>query len=1088
VLLIIRRLRTFSYIFFVALFPLQGFAQVNTASLTGSVTDQSSAVVGEAKVTALNLATNVTHTTVTDSSGYYFFPSLPIGEYDVTVEKQAFERVAYRLKLDPAEKGRQDFELHVGSSSENVTVQAEGLRLSTEDASLGAVVGNTTITETPLYLRNWDDLLRLVPGVQANRYTDQSGATSAGRTGGFNVHGVHSLQNNFILDGVDNNSISENVQELTTQVSRPSVDAIEEFKVITNPYSAEYGRSPGGAVVINTKGGTNAIHGLAFEYLRNRVFDANDFFSNRSGLDKPQNTQNQFGGDLGAPIIKDKLFGFFAYEGTRIRRGVSRISTVPLPNERIGDFSPTAAAAAGVTYPTIVDPATGLPFPNNQIPADRIDPFMTKIMTLFPQPNLSGQLNNFARNASLSDGNDSYNGRIDWIATSADTVFGRYSYSDRSRFIPGFFGGIGDGTSTSAWGRQTLKAHNFVLGWTHIFSPRLANEFRAGFSRNYSYARQDPFGANHTSDFVPGVPQNPAVDGGISQITFTDFTFIGSPDFLPKSQVPQQWQWIDNLSLTTGRHALKFGADLRTPMRNIFQDEPGTRGSLTFDKTFTGLTYADALLGYVKNAQLTNVFFVDQRFRMLSGFVQDDFKATRHLTLNLGLRYDFATPALEGQNRMANFDPSGSGSVLHASSGSLEDRALVTTSYRNFAPRVGLAYALGDKTVIRGGYGIYYLLFERYGSENQLALNPPSLINNVVTSSGGSPVFFLRDGFPSDFLDPASLDLSRVRIRAVNPELNVPYVQQWSFGIQRELPWNFVGELNYVGTKSTHLDVLSDFNQPIAGVKPYSNFGYIEYMNSIGSGVYHGLEGMLDRRFQNGLSFRLSYTYSRSIDNTPEELSANSGAAQNGRDYDSWRGPSDFDTPHRVAVSYVYEFPFGPHKQFLKTGPLSYILGGFHTSGVYTYASGRPFTVNSGGTIGSSIDPFGAATAVPNIIGTPTVVGTPDCWYYAAQNAACQAAAPGLSDAFELQSPGEFGNASRNLLRGPHTNVFDFALIRDFVFTERTKLAFRWEVFNLTNTPLFGQPNNNFSSSAAGRITTLAGDPRVMQFALRLSF
>ncbi len=711
-----------------ACFTFQSHAQVNTASLTGEVTDQSHAMVSDANVSLVNLATNVTHTTRTDSSGYFFFPSLPIGEYDVTVEKQEFQRAAYRLKLDPAQKGRRDFELHVGSTSESVTVQAEGPRLSTEDASLGAVVGNTTIKDTPLYLRNWDDLLRLVPGVQANRYTDQSGATSAGRTGGFNVHGVHSLQNNFILDGVDNNSISENVQELTTQVSRPSVDAIEEFKVITNPYSVEYGRSPGGAVVVNTKGGTNTIHGLAFEYLRNRVFDANDFFSNRAGLDKPQNTQNQFGGDLGGPIIKNKLFGFFAYEGTRIRRGVSRISTVPLPNERIGDFSPAAAAAAGVTYPAIIDPTTGLPFTNNQIPSDRIDPFMTKIMTLFPLPNLAGQLNNFARNAGLSDDNDSYSGRVDWNATPADTVFGRYSYSSRARFIPGFYGGIGDGTSTSAWGRQTLKAHNVVVGWTHIFNARLANEFRAGFSRNYSYARQDPFGLNHTSDYVPGVPQNPAVDGGVSQITFTNFTFIGSPDFLPKSQVPQQAQWIDNLSLTRGRHALKFGVDLRTPMRNIFQDEPGTRGSLTFDKTFTGFTYADALLGYVKSAQLTNVFFVDQRLRMFSGFVQDDFKVTSRFTLNLGLRYDFATPALEGQNRMANFDPSGSGSLVHATSDSLEDRALVKPAYRNFAPRVGLAYGLDDKTVIRAGYGIFYLLFERYGSENQLALNPPSLI------------------------------------------------------------------------------------------------------------------------------------------------------------------------------------------------------------------------------------------------------------------------------------------------------------------------------------------------------------------------
>src|SRR5437016_4966288 len=698
-----RRYLVFVFALMASALPL--LAQVNDATLNGLITDQSQAAVADATVTAQNQATNFTQVAHTDASGYYSFLSLPIGTYAVTAKQTGFEPVSAQVLLETAQKARHDFSLKVGESKETVVVESDPPSLSTEDASLGAVVNNNIVADTPLYLRNWDDLLRLVAGVQSNRYTDQSGATSAGRTGAFNVHGVHSLQNDFVLDGIDNNTFSENVQELSTQASRPSVDTIQEFKVITNPYSAEYGRSPGAAVVVTSKGGTNEIHGVAYEYLRNNFFDANDFFSNRSRLTKPKNNQNQFGASIGAPVMHDKLFGFFNYEGTRISRGVLRISTVPLPNERTGDFSPAAAAANGIApYPTIYDLTTGQPFNNNQIPQGSIDPFATKIMALFPLPNLSGQLNNYVRNALLTDNADSYNGRIDWVPSQSDNIFARYSYSNRNRFIPGYYGGIGDGTSTSAWGRQVLKGQSAVIGWTHVFTPTLVNEFRLGFIRDYSFAEQDPFGQNKVDEFVPGVPDNPAVAGGISQITLTNFTFIGSPDFLPKQQVPQQFQWVDNLSKTLGNHALKFGLDLRAPMRNIYQDEPGTRGSLTFDKIFTcqraagtnqctgntGISYADFLLGDVKGSQLTNVHFVDQRLWMLSVFVEDDFKLRRNLTLNLGLRYDFSTPALEGNNEVANFDPtanSGAGGLVFASDSSLEQRALVQINKHNFAPR-----------------------------------------------------------------------------------------------------------------------------------------------------------------------------------------------------------------------------------------------------------------------------------------------------------------------------------------------------------------------------------------------------------------
>lgn len=395
-----------------------------------------------------------------------------------------------------------------------------------------------------------------MPGVQINRYTNQSGATSSGRTGSFNVNGVHSLQNNFLLDGIDNNTFSENVQELSTESAHPSVDVISQFNVITNPYSAEYGRGPGAVVSVNTRSGSNQLHGTAYEFVRNQYFDSFDYFTKRTTTRKAEDNQNQFGGSLGGPIRRDRLFFFFNYEGTRIKQGLSRISTVPLDNERVGDFSNAAAATAGVAnYPTVYDPttcpkpytiSTGCQaFPNNQIPSTRIDPSVAALIALFPEPNYKPgsatfpELNNYSRTGAATDFNDSYDGRGDWTPSTADTVFVRYNYFSRTRSIPGYFGGLADGTSTSAWGNQTLSGNSVVLGWTHVINPRMVNEFRFGWVRDFSYAQQQPFSLTETAgSFVPGIPDNPAIGGGVPLTTFTNKTFLGSPDFLPKRQIP----------------------------------------------------------------------------------------------------------------------------------------------------------------------------------------------------------------------------------------------------------------------------------------------------------------------------------------------------------------------------------------------------------------------------------------------------------------------------------------------------------------------------------------------------------------------
>ena len=1108
----------------IALAPLAE-AQVNTASLSGLATDPSGAVVPNVTVTVTNNATGYSRTVKTDSAGAYSMQDLPIGGYAVKVNASGFGEMSEEVTLEVGQRVREDFHLKLGNAQQTVSVEAGTPLLSPDDASISTVVGPTTIEQTPLALRNWDDLLRTVPGVQISRFTQQSGATSAGRVGDFNVNGVHSLQNDFILDGIDNNTFSENVQELSTESAHPSLDTIAEFNVITNPYSAEYGRSPGAVVSVNTKSGSNHFHGLGYEYVRNNYFDSNDFFSDRHGLAKPKYNQNQFGANLGGPVIKNKLFFFFDYEGTRIKQGVLRTSTVPLPNERTGDFSPATAAAVGVKYPTIYDPTTCgpaysgsncQPFANNSIPSGDLDPAVQKLMALFPLPNTTTagsppDLNNYIRNALLTDFEDNYDARVDWTASSSDTVFARYNYSTRNRDIPGYLGGLADGTSTSAWGNQILKAHSAVLGWTHILSGSMVNEFRFGWVRNYSYAQQQPFTLSQLAgDFVPGIPDNPALGGGVPLTSFSNYAFEGSPDYLPKQQVPMQYQYNDTLSMVHGRQTFKYGVSVYLPMRNLFQDEPGTRGDLTFTGVFTcqhsapgkcvsgtGLSYADGLLGDTEYTQLTNVFFVDQRLWMASGFVEDDWKATPKLTLNLGMRYDFATPAMEGRNRMADFDPS-TGALIFASGGSMQNRAIVKPNTKNFGPRFGFAFSPDANTVFKGGYGIYYTLFERIGSEDELALNPPNLINKTLTSNT-TPVLTPSVGFPTNFLDPSTIDFSNLtafHIRSVPVNDPQPYVQQWSLGIQHQFGANWGAEVDYVGTKSTHLDVIRNYNQPIiaggvsTGVVPYTNFGQIEWTSPIGYGSYNGLQASLEHRFTKGFEMDAAFTHSRSLDNTPEELESNSGDAPDGRNYASWYGPSDFDVPNRVSVNYVYDLPFGRGKQMLRQGPLAWVLGNWETSGVYTYYSGHPFQVNeNNGQYNSVLDPYGYTTATPNQIGKVQMVRDPDCWFYASADSACGAKAPsGAANAYTTTAVGAIGNVGRNTLRGPGIDVFDAALLREFPIVEGWNVEARWEVFNVTNTPEFGQPNGNITSGGVGSITTLAGDPRVMQFALRVSF
>jgi outer membrane receptor protein involved in Fe transport len=1041
-------------------------AQVDRATLTGIVRDPSDAVIAKAQVKVTNLATNATATVATTGDGTYLVVNLAPGEYLVQVEAQGFQRFEQTVLLELGARSRLDLSLAVGSVGETVTVAGVTPLLSTENAVLGTVVARTEIENLPLAIRNWDDLLALVPGVQSDRYTEQAGGTSSGRTGGVSVHGNRSLQNNFLLDGVANNSFSTNVQELTTQISRPSVDAIDEFKVVTSPYAAEYGWAPGAAIIVNTRAGTNSLRGTAYDFFRNDSLDANNFFAKRANQPKPTNKQNQFGGNLGGPIVRNRVFFFADFEATRIKQGVLRTGRVMTDAERNGVF--TSA---------IRDPQTGLNFANNTIPRERIDPVSARIAALLPQPNASGG-NNFIRQPNVEDDVERYLARVDFPIGN-DNLFARYIRSNRFRFVPGWFGGIIDGTSTSAWGRNYLDSDALVLGWTKVIGSTLVNEARFSYARGTNDGTQDPFGEDGNAQIgFTGVPNDPRVIGGIVGIDISGHIRLGSPNFMPKFQHTEQFQYLNTLTWLRGRHQVKLGADVMFPMRNEYFDVAPTRGNVSFNGSFTGNAFADFLLGYVQAAQLTNVFVVNQRLWSTSFFVQDDWKPNDNLTLTLGLRYDFMTPPYEADNRMANFDPTangGAGALVFASDGSLEDRALVKPDKNNVAPRIGMVYRLGERTIIRGGYGVFFNQFERIGSEDQLALNPPSLRNVSVTAANNTtPVLFMRNGFPSDFSD--RLVIGNLMLRAADPNAPRTMVQQFGGGVERQVGDAFVVSADVVGSVTSNLAVLRNINQPLPGTldangpRPFPTFGSnIQWREMAGEGNYKGLDLSFEKRLNRGYSYRVSYTVSESRDQAPEHLNAASGRPQNGRDLESWEGPSDFDIRHRLVANFIAELPFGPGKAMLQDGVASKVLGGWLVSGIYSARSGRPLTISQGT---NNVGP--GAEGLPNLIGDPKGAETVEAWYNKA--------------AFELVPSGRFGNAGRNILRGPGWLTFDLSLQKRMDFTDRVNATLRWDIFNVFDRANFGLPERNIASATAGVISTLAGDPRVMQLSVRVGF
>ncbi len=1078
--------------------PIGVYGQADMGTITGTVADSSGAVVPGGVVTLTNVGTNSKTVVKTDSLGSYIATPLRIGNYSIGVEAPGFKaETRTGIVLDVQDRLRIDFTLQIGSVSEAINVQEAAPVIESESSALGDVVGSEQITDLPLNGRDFTQLATLTTGVI--KITENgggiNGATSPtnGNAGGaFAVNGTRGNLNNFLLDGIDNNS-----NDNAGNVLKTNVDAIQEFKVQTSNYSAEFGRSGGAVINATIKSGTNGFHGTVFEFLRNSAFDARGFFEPPSQPKAPFR-QNQYGGTLGGPIIKNKTFFFLDYQGTRIGTALTDISTVPTPAEINGDFSglyngqPTSQIYDPQSTATVNGQTVRTPFPGNVIPASRMDPISHAVAQLYPAPNVAGALaNNFVVNDPGNDSIHQADARVDHNISERQQIFARFSVSQTARFQQPPLPGLADGGSYST-GQYLDGTRGAAIGHTFTLSPTMVNELRLGFNREHYVDNTPAYGQKYPPAglAVPGVPNNSTVNG-LTLFQPNGYRRLGEPGYTPTTSTSQEVQFDDTLSIVHGKHSLKMGPQVRLSQFNLFQiGQP--RGSFSFSGQFTadsassgdgsGNGLADMLLGLPVNSTISTLTYFGNRQHTYGGFVQDDYKIARNLTLNLGLRYDYTTPLYEAHNQQSNFDFATGQLVVAGQNGA--SPGLVTTDKNDFAPRLGLAWNPFKNTVIRSGYGRFFSYQEiRTGDPLQLAYNLPFFYQPTFISDGVTPVLTVSGGFPS--LNPAqAIDASVTASGSgVGSHLHAPVLDEWNFNIQQQLPGSILLEIAYVGSKATHLQTLLDPNQimtpgpgDIQSRRPYPQYGPFTDIVDRGNSSFNALEVKAEKRLSNGLMFLSAFTYSKSMNDQPE-ICCNSPWPQNSYNVAADRGVSDFNEKYRWVSSFDYQLPVGKGQRYLgstRAGDL--ILGGWHVGGIYTMRSGFYFSPLMGYDP-SNTGSIGLVRTDRTCDGNlPSGQQSPSNWF----NASC----------FPLPTTYAFGNAGKNVLLGPGGVSMDFALRKVFDITEHQNLEFRAEFFNAFNHPVFAQPDNYITDGpgATGVITSTVLPQREIQFALKLYF
>ncbi len=1042
-------------------------AAQGTADIVGRVTDASGAILPGATVTAENLATKEVRTVTTNDTGDYTITPLPIGTYRIKIELEGFGTQTTDLALATGDRARFDVKMTVGAVTETIAVAAESPLLQTQSATVGSLVTEKAVQDLPVAGRNITRLVQLVPGAfegVANSLASGTRPDERRQTSAVSINGAMDNQNNQLIDGMDNNE-----RAIGTVGVKPSIDAIAEVKVQTNMYTAEVGRTAGGVVNIITKSGTNEYAGSAYEFARNDRFDARNFFAT-SGA-KPKFTQNQYGGSLGGPIIRDRTFFFADYEGLYSTQGVTTVTTVPTAKMRAGDFSELSA----VIYDPTLSPR--VPFAGNVIPSARLDPIALKYLALYPQPTTGGLSNNYTGTRDRTQDSKTTDLRVDHSFSTNTRLFGRYSYNKVDTFTAPVFPAVNGvepgGNNGSFPGKNNTSAHNAGASYMHVFDSSTVAEVKANYLKVSIASYGLNYGNNVSASFgLPNINVD-SLTSGLTPLTLTGYAGMGDATFLPLIQVDNTSQVSGSLTKILGAHSIKVGAGFINRNFTVYQSNQPL-GSITFNSSLTsngsgsgGDAIASFLLGYPQSESRTvSLFYPHYNTKEPFGYVQDDWRATSRLTINMGVRYDIFTPYTEQDNHLVNVDLTNS-KILVAGQNGVSATAGIKTDYSNVAPRFGFSLTLPWQMVARGGYGLSYYP-GNYMSQSFLKSPPFTSSFGPVTSdgaSGGIPNLFFDNGLPLPVA--TSIAVPSGTFQAEVLDFKNTRVQQYNVIVEKEISGNVIGA-GYVGSKGDHLTQYIanvDLAPAAAGTiqprRAYAatlpNVSSIPLISSNFDSTYNAMQLVFTRRQRNGLTFSSNYTLAHSVNTNlaPWDVTVLE------------RYDSAFDIRHRVVFSANYELPFFKNAQGVTHG----VLGGWQINGVAYWQTGLPFTVTNGTARSNT-----GGTDRPNQISDPVLSNpTVQAWFD--------------PNAFVAQPINTAGNTGNNSLHGPPQRRLDLSLFKNLELHGDLRLQLRAEVYNVTNTPSFGLPNSSFGTAGFGSITNTANNiPRQMQFAVKVLF
>ncbi len=1093
-------------------------AQVTTGTVFGTVTDPQGAIMVGATVTVTNQNQGTTQNKKTDENGSFQFPFLIPGSYRVSVEQAGFKKAEQKdIVVAVSAQVRVDMTMTVGNVSETVEVTASAPLVQSSTAETGQVIEQKAVQELPLNGRNFAQLVYLSPGVtpgQAGENLSGASTFNPRAASNFNPLGQRANANGWVLDGIDNNEYTFN-----TVIVQPSLESVREFKVLTGSFSAEFGRGAG-VVSVSTRSGANEFHGSAFWFHRNIELDARGYFQTPQALPKKLPfRRHQMGGVASGPIVKNKVFFFADYAGQREVRGLDYLNTVPTDRVRAGDFGDfrsTAGALIQVWNPftTRVNPANPAgfirdPFPNNTIPGSLISTTSRNVASIYPKPNLATNFNNYQSAPVRTIDDNQYTARVDYQVTSKDSIFFRAQQQWFNLDAPQGQANCCLPTPADAASKFTLgpwvagiqntrlRTHGGAFNWSRVWTPAIVGEFRTGWARTNPSTFHSDYGINAANSL--GIRNINLTDNstGIPTMNVNDFTGLsGGPGFLPARPRQVNYQVDYNVYWTRGKHNLKFGYHVVRRDVSPFTNAD-TRGVLNFNRAFVsdpvtrtgGTGWGSMLLGLVQAGSrgfLTDV--PGLRVWENAFFIQDDWKATSRLTFNLGVRYEVYSPETEKYDRMTSFDLTKL-NFAYANEGGYS-RALRNTDRNNFAPRFGFAYdVLGDqRTILRGGYGLSYFP-EPVSASSMLTQGPPWLFSESYSYSDFltdySAVPRIEQPFgplvPLKPMSTAEINTRRPTVRGYSFDNPTQYAQTWSLTLQRQMGQSWMGEVGYVGSRGINLLYSYNHNEVRLGsgsvedrrpIQALRNIPSITIFEPMNSSVFHAMTAKVERRFSSGFQMLGAYTYGKSLDYGGSVASGggSSGGPNTVTCIACGRGPSGFDVKHRLVVNSLYDIPVGKGRKVdIENRFADAIIGGWQLGGIVTGTTGRPFNVGLQNGVNN-----GAPSWPDRIADGRLDSPDPYYWFDAA--------------AFRAPAPNNYGNVSRGVLYSPGVVNIDMSVVKTFRITERVGFNFRFEAFNLFNTPYFGFPNANIGSPTVGRITSTVGDNRSLQISGRVNF